>query len=90
MAQKMRAAMTYMFGRIHGLGTLPWQESEVTGKMKGNPSVCEIVSTYMVSLRRRKVQFTCLWITKSKADKLSGTGWGDCNQCTRNYMRKCV
>lgn len=51
-AQKMRASMTYMFGRIHGLGTLQWQEHERTGEMKGNPSVCEAVSTYMISLRQ--------------------------------------
>ncbi|KAF7374672.1 hypothetical protein MSAN_00352200 [Mycena sanguinolenta] len=25
-AQKMRAAMTYAFGRLHGLGSIPWQE----------------------------------------------------------------
>jgi hypothetical protein len=54
-AQKMRAAMTYMFGRILGLGILPWHESELTGEMKGNPSVSQTLSSYMVSLRRRKV-----------------------------------
>ena len=54
-AQKMHASMTYIFGRVHRLGTLQWQENETTGEMKGNPSVCETVSTYMVSLRRRKV-----------------------------------
>ena len=52
----MRAAMTYAFGRLHGLGTLPWHQSEVTGAMVGNPSVSDTVSTYMVSLRRRKVR----------------------------------
>ncbi|KAF8135303.1 hypothetical protein K438DRAFT_1472381, partial [Mycena galopus ATCC 62051] len=52
-AQKMRAAMTYAFGRIHRLGSTPWQEEPVPS---GNPSVSEIVSSYMVSLRRRKVQ----------------------------------
>ena len=55
-AQKMRAAMTYAFGRLHGLGTLPWHQSEVTGTMVGNPSVSDTVSSYMVSLRRRKVR----------------------------------
>jgi hypothetical protein len=55
-AQKMRAAMTYAFGRLHGLGTLPWHQSETTGQMVGNPSVSDTVSSYMVSLRRRKVQ----------------------------------
>ena len=52
----MRAAMTYAFGRLHGLRTLPWHQSEVTGAMVGNPSVSDTVSSYMVSLRRRKVQ----------------------------------
>ena len=50
-AQKMRAAMTYAFGCICGLGTLPWHKSEVTGQMVGNPSVSDTVSSYMVSLR---------------------------------------
>ncbi|KAN0084001.1 hypothetical protein V8E55_007505 [Tylopilus felleus] len=27
-AQKMRAAMTYVFGRLHGLGDMPWHRSE--------------------------------------------------------------
>ena len=54
-AQKMRAAMTYAFGRLFGLGTLPWHKSETTGQMMGNPSVSDTVSSYMVSLRRRKV-----------------------------------
>jgi hypothetical protein len=48
--------MTYTFGRLHGLGTLPWHQSEVTGAMVGNPSVSDTVSSYMVSLRRRKVR----------------------------------
>ena len=52
----MRAAMTYAFGRLYGLGTLPWHQSEVTGAMVGNPSVSDTVSSYMVSLRRRKVR----------------------------------
>ena len=53
-AQKMRASMTYVFGRIYGLGTLPWHKDS-SGKMVGNPSVSVAVSSYMVSLRRRKV-----------------------------------
>lgn len=53
-AQKMRASMTYAFGRIHGLGSMHWQHS--AGGMIGNPSVSEEVSRYMLSLRRRKVQ----------------------------------
>lgn len=55
-AQKMRAAATYGFGRVHGLGNIQWTRSEISGKWKGNPSVSEVVSTYMISLRRRKVR----------------------------------
>ncbi|KAJ7619592.1 DNA breaking-rejoining enzyme, partial [Roridomyces roridus] len=53
-AQKMRAATTYGFGRLNGLGSVEWQKSEVTGKMRGNPSVSETVSSYMISLRKKK------------------------------------
>ncbi|KAK7033784.1 DNA breaking-rejoining enzyme [Favolaschia claudopus] len=38
-AQKMRAACTYGFGRLNGLGSIPWQKN---------------VSRYMVSLRKKK------------------------------------
>ncbi|KAG2748106.1 hypothetical protein P692DRAFT_20735446, partial [Suillus brevipes Sb2] len=56
-AQKMRAAATYAFGRLQGLGTIPWHESELQkGQMLGNPSVSIEVSGYMYSLRCRKVQ----------------------------------
>ncbi|KAJ6464719.1 DNA breaking-rejoining enzyme [Mycena vulgaris] len=56
-AQKMRAAMSYAFGRLQRIGLVPWQEPRtVSGSPTGNPSVSEIVSSYMVSLRRRKVQ----------------------------------
>ncbi|KAJ3822043.1 DNA breaking-rejoining enzyme [Lentinula raphanica] len=55
-AQKMRAAATFGFGRMCGLGNLAWHRSEFSGKMLGNPSVSETVSSYMLSLRRRKTQ----------------------------------
>lgn len=47
--------MTYTFGRMLGLGSLPWHWDEARGQTVGNPSVSEKVSSYMVSLRRRKV-----------------------------------
>ncbi|KIK05452.1 hypothetical protein K443DRAFT_120460, partial [Laccaria amethystina LaAM-08-1] len=53
-AQKMRAAATYLYARLLQLGSVPWHKSELTGKMVGNPSISEVVSTYMLSLRRRK------------------------------------
>ncbi|KAJ3805290.1 hypothetical protein F5876DRAFT_10740, partial [Lentinula aff. lateritia] len=55
-AQKMRAAATFGFGRIHGLGMQAWHRSEISGKMLGNPSVSETVSSYMLSLCRRKTR----------------------------------
>ena len=54
-AQKMRASITYAFGHVWKLGTLPWHENESTGRWVGNPSVSNEVSAYMLSLRRRKV-----------------------------------
>ncbi|KIK72417.1 hypothetical protein PAXRUDRAFT_799015 [Paxillus rubicundulus Ve08.2h10] len=52
------AAMTYAFGWLHGLRDMPWHQSEVPGNsnMLGNPSVSVQVSSYVCSLRRRKVQ----------------------------------
>ncbi|KAI9446961.1 hypothetical protein BJY52DRAFT_1126212, partial [Lactarius psammicola] len=55
-AQKMRASMTYAFGRVHGLGSAHWHRDTASGSMAGNPSVSEMVSRYMLSLHRRKVQ----------------------------------
>ena len=55
-AQKMRAAMTYAFGRLYGHGSMHWQRSPLGDGMVGNPSISEGVSRYMLSLRRRKVQ----------------------------------
>ncbi|KAL0566422.1 hypothetical protein V5O48_015593, partial [Marasmius crinis-equi] len=55
-AQKMRAAATFGFGRVHGLGNRSWEKSEVSGKMVGNPSCSQQVSLYMISLRRRKTR----------------------------------
>lgn len=57
-AQKMRAAATYLYARLLQLGSVPWHKSELTGKMVGNPSISEVVSTYMLSLRRRKVRLS--------------------------------
>jgi hypothetical protein len=53
--QKMRASMTYAFGRVLRCGSMNWQWSESKNKMIGNPSISETVSTYMLSLRHRKV-----------------------------------
>ncbi|KII83177.1 hypothetical protein PLICRDRAFT_77947, partial [Plicaturopsis crispa FD-325 SS-3] len=54
-AQKMRASATYAFGRIHGLGILPWHQNDA-GRMVGNPSVSTTVSSFMLSLHRRKIR----------------------------------
>ncbi|KIJ64146.1 hypothetical protein HYDPIDRAFT_91129, partial [Hydnomerulius pinastri MD-312] len=53
---KMRAAMIYAFGHIHGLGTVHWQEDNPgSGHFVGNPSVSQQVSNYMCSLWQCKV-----------------------------------
>ncbi|KJA18490.1 hypothetical protein HYPSUDRAFT_122930, partial [Hypholoma sublateritium FD-334 SS-4] len=54
-AQKMRASMTYIFGRKCQAGRIPWNVPR-TGTPVGNPSLSSDVAMYMVSLRRRKVQ----------------------------------
>ena len=51
----MRASMTYVFGRLLKLGSLAFHYNEASASWIGNPSVSEAVSTYMLSLRRRKV-----------------------------------
>ncbi|KAJ3562539.1 hypothetical protein NP233_g9507 [Leucocoprinus birnbaumii] len=55
-AMKMRAAATYGFGRVHQLGDVAWYHNPASDSWRGNPSLSALVSTYMVSLRRRKVQ----------------------------------
>ncbi|KAG1726599.1 hypothetical protein EDB19DRAFT_1643392, partial [Suillus lakei] len=56
-AQKMRASMMYVFGRLNGLGNLTWHESDIGGGlMVGNPSISIEVSSYMCLLCRHKVQ----------------------------------
>ncbi|KAF8814125.1 hypothetical protein BYT27DRAFT_7250346 [Phlegmacium glaucopus] len=51
--------MTHVFGHVLGIGSQPWKQttsSDGEVRVEGNPSISEKVSTYMVSLRRRKVQ----------------------------------
>ncbi|KAF8261883.1 hypothetical protein EI94DRAFT_1541505, partial [Lactarius quietus] len=76
-AQKMRASMTYAFGRLHGLGTMHWVHNPVEDTVTGNPSVSEMVSRYMLSLRRRKVKAgeTATSARAISADK-AGKEWG--------------
>jgi hypothetical protein len=94
-AQKMRAAVTYTFGWLHGLGDMPWHESEVPGspRMLGNPSISVQVSTYMCSLRRRKVSLYNLTgaeplcgLANIYTTAISGSSWRGCGQCPRHYI----
>ncbi|KAF8194610.1 hypothetical protein BJ912DRAFT_847728, partial [Pholiota molesta] len=55
-AQKIRAAMTHTFGRVYELGSVAWHQDESTGRWRGNPSVSQQVSLYMISLRNRKAR----------------------------------
>ncbi|RDX40411.1 hypothetical protein OH76DRAFT_1490092 [Lentinus brumalis] len=53
----MRASITHVYGRDFGLGTQVWLEDPLfRGKYTGNPSLSTVVSSYMISLRRRKVR----------------------------------
>lgn len=61
-AQKMRASMTYGFGRIGTCGNTPWHQSD-QGEWRGNPSISNQLSRYMVSLRKRKVDTVTTYIT---------------------------
>ncbi|EJD35277.1 hypothetical protein AURDEDRAFT_140403 [Auricularia subglabra TFB-10046 SS5] len=53
-AQKMRASMTYFFGKEPTIGLAHWHLT-TAGVGVGNPSVSHEVLSYMTSLRRRKV-----------------------------------
>jgi hypothetical protein len=54
-AQKMRSAITYTYGYEHGLGNLPFHLDPATQKWVGNPSISNVISNYMIALKRRKV-----------------------------------
>lgn len=51
-AQKLRASTTYGF-RKGGRGKVPWDRATASG----NPSISDVVSSYMLGLRKRKVCF---------------------------------
>jgi hypothetical protein len=55
-AQKMHTSMTYVFGCLHGLGSMHWQHNPLGEGMVDNPSVSEAVSRYMLSLHWCKIQ----------------------------------
>ncbi|KAJ7270890.1 hypothetical protein C8J57DRAFT_1065078, partial [Mycena rebaudengoi] len=54
-AMKMRAMFTSTFQKDHGLGKVFWHQAD-DGIWRGNPSVSNHVSGYMVNLRRSKVR----------------------------------
>ncbi|KAJ7175645.1 hypothetical protein C8R46DRAFT_808668, partial [Mycena filopes] len=54
-APKMRAAASWNFAQVRNQGNIPWRK-EQGGVWVGNPSVSVFVSSYMVSLKRRKVR----------------------------------
>lgn len=60
-AEKIRAMARYGFKKVLRTGEVPWHQIEgsngLTGQWVGNPAISEIVSTYMVSLHRRKVNY---------------------------------
>ncbi|KAK0466670.1 DNA breaking-rejoining enzyme [Armillaria novae-zelandiae] len=50
-AQKLRAGTTYGFRRAGGRGKVPWDRATASG----NPSISDLVSSYMLGLHKRKV-----------------------------------
>lgn len=52
---KMRAALTYAYGRDPAVGTSSWHLTEA-GVWRGNPSKSDRVTQYMRSMHRRKVR----------------------------------
>lgn len=88
-AQKMRAAVTYAFGRLNGLGSIAWQKSEVSGRMIGNPSVSEAVARYMVSLRKRKVRpplFICNFFSSSMIFRSAEVKWRPAHELLLRFV----
>jgi hypothetical protein len=87
-AMKMRAAMTYGFGRLNSRGTRPWHITDA-GKWEGNPSISDQVSRYMVSLRRRKVDFfyTFLGDTLQAHELYLGSQWRNSDEFQGDHPR---
>lgn len=51
----MRAAVSYFYAQNKDRGTEKWHNDE-NGNYSGNPALSHIVSRYMISLQKRKVQ----------------------------------
>jgi len=56
-ALKMRAAVSYHYAQDEGRGSEKWHRDN-QGAWLGNPALSHTVSRYMISLQRRKVQFS--------------------------------
>ena len=86
-AQKMRASISHKFGRGYKIGTQMWTEHPLQLETyMGNPSLSVVVSDYMISLRRQKVNeksviFGCIKLTHSIF--LLGPGRSHRDKCTR-------
>ena len=57
LALKIRAAITWHFGIIEGLGNSPWGQNHL-GEWYGNPSTSSKISVLMKSLARLKVHYS--------------------------------
>jgi len=53
-AVKMRSALSFGFVKHFNYNASPWQK-QADGRNWGNPSLSPIVTTYMKSLRKKKV-----------------------------------
>lgn len=67
---KMRSAVTYLIGRVARRGNTPWNSDDGI-QYRGNPSVSEYVSRYMMALKKRKVSsVSCLYLVFFNEDIL--------------------
>lgn len=76
-AEKLRAAMTHIFGREFEWGTHEWlaiDSEDPNSAYRGNPSLTNAVSEYMVCLQRRKVSTASPGIYVISQQNIDGLG----------------
>ncbi|KAF8889752.1 hypothetical protein CPB84DRAFT_1683776, partial [Gymnopilus junonius] len=79
----------YLFGHTLGLGSCPWQKSKVSGKMTGNPSISEQVSSYMMIivfysifvLHLTQVNYAHFYQTEIKPFHIYPLPWDEAHLC---------
>ncbi|KAJ7603609.1 DNA breaking-rejoining enzyme, partial [Mycena polygramma] len=74
-AETIRAALLYKFGTVQGLGRTPWRAKPLQPtQFEGNPVFSDIVSDFIISLKRRKVISSVEALAKFVRPDFSGQG----------------